>query len=79
MSIDVPQMQSVQLRQEGWVRRFSALGRRLDEAIELYRQLGYEVRLEPVDLDEEDLPGAEGCENCFVIARARTIFTRPAQ
>lgn len=79
MSIDVSQMSGVQLCQRGWTRRFSALGRRLDEAIELYSQLGYEVLLTTVDLDDEELPGAEGCENCFVISHARTIYTRPVE
>jgi hypothetical protein len=77
MRTNVPQIRSAQLQAEGWTRRFTALGRRLNEAAELYRQLGYEVRLEPVDLNEEETTGAEGCKDCFVTMQARTIYTRP--
>jgi hypothetical protein len=77
VSTKVAQIRSAQLQAEGWTRRFTALGRRLNEAAELYRQLGYEVRLEPVDLNEEETTGAEGCKDCFVTMQARTIYTRP--
>jgi hypothetical protein len=77
VSTNVAQIRSAQLQAEGWTRRFTALGRRLNEAAELYRQLGYEVRLEPVDLNEEETTGAEGCKDCFVTMQARTIYTRP--
>ncbi|HEX9131857.1 MAG TPA: hypothetical protein VF844_06165 [Ktedonobacteraceae bacterium] len=77
MSTNVAQIRSAQLQAEGWTRRFTALGRRLNEAVALYSELGYEVRLEPVDLDEEESIGAEGCKDCFVTMQARTIYTRP--
>jgi hypothetical protein len=77
MSTNVPQIRSAQLQAEGWTRRFTALGRRLNEVADLYCELGYEVRLEPVDLDEEDTTGVEGCKDCFVTMQARTIYTRP--
>lgn len=77
VSTNVAQLRSMQLQKEGWTRRFTALGRRLNEAAELYSELGYEVRLEPVDLDEEETMGAEGCKDCFVTMQARTIYTRP--
>lgn len=67
----------IQLLEQGWTRRFSALGRRLNEAVELYRQLGFEILLEPADLDEEQISGARGCESCIVTTLARTIYTRP--
>jgi hypothetical protein len=73
----MPQLRSTQLHEQGWTRRFTTVGRRLNEAVELYRQLGYEVRLEPVDLDEEETAGAESCKNCLVTTHARTIYTRP--
>ena len=69
----------IQRQDEGWTRRFIALGRRLNEAAELYSQLGYEVRLEPVNLDEEESMGAESCKDCFVTVQARTIYTRPRE
>ena len=74
---NVAQIRSAQLQAEGWTRRFTALGRRLNEAVELYSELGFEVRLEPVNLDEEETAGAEGCKDCFVTMQARTIYTRP--
>jgi hypothetical protein len=67
----------IQLQEHGWTRRFTALGRRLNEAVELYRQLGFEILLEPTDLDEEYTSGAGGCESCIVATLARTIYTRP--
>ena len=79
MRTNVPQIRSAQLQAEGWTRRFTALGRRLNEATELYSELGYEVRLEPVNLDEEETMGTEGCKDCFVTMQARTIYTRPRE
>ena len=79
MNANVSQVRSAQLQAEGWTRRFTALGRRLNEAAELYNELGYEVRLEPVNLDEEETAGAEGCKDCFVTMQARTIYTRPKE
>ena len=76
MNTDLPEMSSIQLQKDGWTRRFTALGRRLNEAVDLYCELGYEVRLEPVDLDEEATAGVEGCKDCFVTMLARTIYTR---
>jgi hypothetical protein len=69
--------ESVALQEAGWTRRFTALGRRLEEAAELYCQLGFEVVLEPADPDEQASAGAESCRQCFVTAYARTIYTRP--
>jgi hypothetical protein len=77
MSTGMPQVRDTQLQEQGWTRRFTALGRRLNEAAELYHQLGFEILLEPADLDEENIAGAEGCENCIVTTLARTIYTRP--
>ena len=77
MGTDMPQAHSVQLREQGWTRRFTVLGRRLNEAVELYQQLGFEILLDSADLDEERISGAEGCESCIVTTLARTIYTRP--
>ena len=77
MDTDVSQIPGTQLHDEGWIRRFTAFGRRLNEAAELYSELGFEVRLEPVDLYQEETMGAESCIDCFVIMQARTIYTRP--
>ncbi len=77
MSTGEPQLSDAQLQDEGWTRRFTALGRRLNEVAELYSELGFEVRLEPVDLDLEETMSAESCKGCFVTMQARTIYTRP--
>jgi hypothetical protein len=53
------------------------MGPRLSEAVELYRALGYELRLVPADASETDLSG-EACAQCVVMTLARTIYTRPA-
>jgi hypothetical protein len=66
------------LAQEGWTRRFSAVGRRLDEMIELYTTLGYEVRVEAENTVQE--APHQACEQCVVLTLARTIYTRrPAE
>lgn len=58
----------------GWVRRFTTDEQRANEAIELYEKLGYEVRAEPLRLEEFD----HGCEDCCSTFTFRflTIYTR---
>ena len=68
-------MPSPRLEEQGWTQRFTAIGIRLQESIELYRQLGYEVHLEPANLSEEQVE-LEACKHCFVTTQARTIYTR---
>lgn len=59
---------------EGWERRFIADGRRAEEAVDLYRELGYEVVADPVR--PEDLAGE--CEACRIVAMLsfKSIYTR---
>jgi hypothetical protein len=76
MSTQIPPGRSAVLQEAGWTRRFAALGRRLEEAAELYCQLGFEVLLVPADPDEQASAGAESCRQCFVTAYARIIYTR---
>jgi len=59
---------------EGWERRFVTDGRRATEVIDLYEELGYEVRAEPVR--EEELEN--DCEDCqlIVLMQFKTIYTR---
>ena len=40
------------LERQGWMRQFVADEPRLSEAVELYKSLGYEVRLEPAVFDK---------------------------
>ena len=59
---------------EGWERRFTADAQRAQEAIELYTQLGYEVRAESL-LPEQFTGECEGCHS-QVISTFKTIYTR---
>ncbi len=45
------------LNREGWVKQFIASEPRLSEAVELYKEAGFEVHLEP-------LPKGQECEAC---------------
>jgi len=59
---------------EGWERRFTADEERTKEVVELYTQLGYEVKAVPVRADELD----DDCQDCRPVVSAyfRTIYTR---
>jgi hypothetical protein len=59
---------------QGWERRFTADEQRAKEAMELYTQLGYEVRAEPVMPDEIN----DDCEDCKTVVSYyfQTIYTR---
>jgi hypothetical protein len=61
------------LKSQGWVQQFTASGSRLEEAVENYRSLGFEVKTIPVKDLEPD-----GCNVCFDDENDRTmvIFTR---
>ncbi len=65
----------VELGEHGWMRRFVADEPRLSEAVQLYESLGYEVRFEPVALDETN----KECKTCLIgqnCDRYRTIYIR---
>jgi hypothetical protein len=65
-----------ELAADGWERRFAVLPPRLEEMSDLYRALGYEVRLEPVERGE--LPAECGdCPAAMVLARV--IYIRRLQ
>ena len=59
---------------EGWERRFTADEQRAKEAMELYTQLGYEVRAEPVRPEELH----DDCQDCRTVVSFHflTIYTR---
>ena len=58
---------------DGWERRFVGGPPRLAEAVELYRSLGHEVRLEPVR--SEELEGF--CRECaLALGLFRVVYTR---
>ncbi len=58
----------------GWERRFVADARRAEEAMELYEQLGFEVRAEPAQAEEL----ADDCEDCqlLLMFQFKTVYTR---
>jgi hypothetical protein len=66
-----------QLLAEGWTRQFNTDEPRLSEAVEMYKQMGLEVRLEPVVID----PDSETCQICYEqdCHRYQTIWTRPRE
>lgn len=61
-----------ELQKEGWEKRFTMDEPRLSEMAEQYKELGFEVLLEPVD------PSSEECTTCITAfsERYRTIYTR---
>ena len=66
---------------DGWERRFIVCEPRLSEMVETYKEIGFEVHLEPLPLtDEMDQASCEesGCTSCFDAGpeRYRIIFTR---
>lgn len=69
-----------ELAAQGWTMQFMTDEPRLSEAVGEYRDLGFEVHLEPVD--PVACQEAEGCTVCFqnpeVAAQFKIIFTRPA-
>lgn len=64
-----------ELREKGWTYRFATSGARLREAEDLYRSLGFEVHLEPINPEDVD----ETCRACLK-AEPETLYalyTRP--
>ncbi len=61
-----------QLKKEGWEKRFTMDEPRLSEMAEQYRELGFEVLIEPVDLTSEE------CTDCMAndSKRYKTLYTR---
>jgi hypothetical protein len=62
------------LASQGWERRFMAGPDRLDETIQLYQDLGFEVHQEPIKPNEFN----EICQDCQTLACDDyvTIYTR---
>jgi hypothetical protein len=70
-------MREEELRKEGWEKRFTIDEPRLSEMVEQYKELGFDVLLEPVDLSSEE------CTTCLKIPgftqRYKTIYTRKSR
>lgn len=73
-SPDETKSKVVELERAGWQRQFITEEPRLSEAVELYRSLGYEVRLENAC---GDFPLPE-CASCYetLCDKYKTIFIR---
>jgi hypothetical protein len=71
---DAPESRPTQLElvARGWERRFIYDEPRLSEAVDTYRELGFEVLLLPVAVDDRD------CTECMLQEpdRFRVIYTR---
>jgi hypothetical protein len=59
-----------ELQKQGWEKRFIMDELRLSEAVAQYREIGFEVLLDPVD------PASEECTSCLT-DRYKTVYTRP--
>ncbi len=49
-----------QAEESGWKQVYTGSGAHLDRVVEMYKELGYETKLESLSLKE-----AEGCLECF--------------
>jgi hypothetical protein len=54
---DESKLRIKELEEEGWIKQFVANEPRLSEAVELYREAGFEVHIEPLAEGQE-------CETC---------------
>ena len=63
-----------ELKDEGWMRRFTTDEPRLSEVVDLYRSLGYEVHLEPAIFNEAN----ERCKACIRAdcKKYKTVYIR---
>ena len=62
-----------ELARHGWEKQITLDEPRLSDVVEMYEEIGFEVRLEPFNPDEET-----GCIACMKIAsdKHKTIYTR---
>ena len=70
----MPSKRQQELEAQGWTRQSVMDEPRLTELVDMYKELGFEVHLEPFDPDEE-----EGCMTCMdqEPERYKVIYTRP--
>ena len=62
-----------ELAEKGWEKQITLDEPRLSDVVEMYEEIGCEVRLEPFNPDEET-----GCTTCMKITsdKHKTIYTR---
>ncbi len=67
-----------ELEKKGWKRQFTADEPRLSEAVEQYRELGFEVLLESPNSKEMSEECTSECTSCLKSSsdRFKTIYTR---
>jgi hypothetical protein len=63
-----------ELKRQGWIRQFVTDEPRLSEAVELYKSMGYEVRLEQASFEEVN----QICKNCIPAecSKYKTIYIK---
>ena len=63
-----------ELKKEGWIKRTTIREPRLSKIVNDYKSLGFEVHLEPVNLDELD----EECRRCYGndVDKFKTVYVR---
>ena len=69
-----------ELTENGWTRQFEACEPRLGEAVRLYEEMGFAVRLEPLDFSKAD-ENSDDCKSCRACFKGqeenyRIIFTK---
>ncbi len=74
------------LKSEGWTRQFTANEPRLGEAVEMYKEAGFEVHLEPFQKQQKTPETAElsqdtDCRQCFdgFEDQYKVIYTKPSR
>lgn len=65
---------SEELKKQGWVKQTTIGEPRLSEIVDEYKSLGFEVHLEPVNLDELN----EECRLCYEneVDKLKTVYVR---
>ena len=61
------------LKEQGWEWRCNADAAKLDQVVDSYRELGFEVRLEPINLNGL-AAGCGGCKSALIQSNA--VFVR---
>ncbi len=62
-----------ELAAQGWTRQFTTLPNRVQEYVDLYTGMGFEVRVEEWALTADEDPS---CDSCALLGVMRTVFTR---
>jgi hypothetical protein len=86
MDMEREKSRTTTLEGEGWTKQFLACEPRLSEAVELYKEAGFEVHLEPLPKEPEceACAGEEDKDECRICYEGveemyKIIFTRPKE